>query len=653
MLPSKRNAIRIPFNEAFSMILGYVKLKVWEQIRSVAFIICYLTIFQVVVLGSPPANALTLAVGVALVVAGLALFLEGVLRGLMPLGERVGITLPARCGIAIIVVFGVFVGLGATLAEPAISVLRTAGANVTAWDAPLLFVVLESYTEQLVISIALGVGAAVAIGVTRFYYGFSIKPIIYVVIPMLVGGTVLFQFDANLSTIIGLAWDSGAVTTGPVTVPLVLAVGIGVSRATGKAGAGNGFGVIMLASAFPVLAVFTLGLVLNQSVPGPTTEEHFFSAENRSAAMQIFGTEEDLYRHAVRTDSAIGRRALSHHAGDGIQEARTEHDSDDGHVGIASVIREESLPAARAVIPLTLLLLFVLLVLLRERPQYYDEVIFGIVLSLVGMILLTSGIRLGLAPLGDSVGQELPRAFRTAEDDTDTILIERFDPAIVLESIDTEGIRRQFFYLAGASGPELVEYHPHQFDPVRRQYRHILRRTPLFGTDLTLLGLGLVFLFAFGMGYGSTLAEPALNALGRTVEELTVGTVPRTGVVRAVSIGVGIGLMTGVARILYSIPLVWLIAPAYLVLVLLTIWSEEDFASIAWDCGGVTTGPVTVPLVLAMGLAIGSEMNMADGFGVLAMASVMPNIVVLLYGYIVRARQRRTIRDTHGGAGNE
>jgi hypothetical protein len=76
----------------------------------------------------------------------------------------------------------------------------------------------------------------------------------------------------------------------------------------------------------------------------------------------------------------------------------------------------------------------------------------------------------------------------------------------------------------------------------------------------------------------------------------------------------------------------------------LTYWSEEDFAGIAWDCGGVTTGSVTVPLVLAMGMGIGGELNVIDGFGVLAMASVYPVITVLLYGMIVRFRQRRSFQ---------
>ncbi|MFO8064572.1 MAG: DUF1538 family protein, partial [Spirochaetia bacterium] len=201
-----------------------------------------------------------------------------------------------------------------------------------------------------------------------------------------------------------------------------------------------------------------------------------------------------------------------------------------------------------------------------------------------------------------------------------------------------------YFYLHDNGSVERVQFVEERYDASRGQYEHVMRRGPIFGPGLTMLGIALVLVFAFGMGYGSTLAEPALNALGRTVEQMTVGTIPRAGVVTAVSLGVGLGLLAGVARILYELPTAWLIIPPYVLLLPLTWISEEDFAAIAWDSGGVTTGTVTVPLVLAMGLGIGGELEVVDGFGVLAAASVFPVLAVLVYGIFVRAKQRHTIR---------
>ncbi|HBQ83426.1 MAG TPA: hypothetical protein DD745_11180 [Bacteroidales bacterium] len=302
---------KIPFRDAIVMLSGYAKSRIAEQIRSVAFIIIYLIVFQTLILGVPLANALATAGGIALVVFGLAFFLEGLVLGLMPLGERVGVKLPTRVGIAVIAIFGLILGFGATLAEPAISALKTAGSTVTAWDSPLLFMLLGQYADWLVLSVGIGVGIAVSLGMFRFYYNISIKPFILIIIPILLILSVFYSFNSNLGKIIGLAWDCGAVTTGAVTVPLVLALGIGVSRAASKGkGSSSGFGIVLLASAFPVLAVFLLGLILNLKAPASTIESVFFSPENRNNALMLFDSEEKLRQHAFTHGTEEGRRAF-------------------------------------------------------------------------------------------------------------------------------------------------------------------------------------------------------------------------------------------------------------------------------------------------------------------------------------------------------
>ncbi len=681
------NRIHISFRVGLAMIGGYLRSRLFEQVRSVSFIILYLLAFQMLVLGTTPANALRVSVGVGLFIFGLMFFLEGLLLGLMPLGELVGLQLPKRGGIGAITVFGLLLGMGATLAEPALASLRAAGQTVCAWEAPLLFRLLERAPEQLVMAIGIGVGAAVAVGMIRLYFGWSIKPVIYVTVPVLLAASVACVFDTNLVTILGLAWDAGAVTTGAVTVPLVLALGIGVSRASGHPSASSGgFGLIMLASAFPVLGVLTLGWMLNGTTARPMDEAAFFAPTHRAEALHLFECEEALARHAFQRGEAAGRQAffadpaayehavlslkdpdtrdrllgpvslsewLLDRAADNeialLAGARTDGNAAAAASPVASVIGREWMLALRAVVPLTLLLLLVLLVILRERPRHSDEIVLGIGLALIGMTLLGSGIRLGLAPLGDEVGRPLPRVFQSMAREEGRIVIEPFDPERLLVSYDAAGAASYFLYLKDDGGaPRAVAYDPARYDPEKQRYTHVLKRPPLFGPGMTLAGIALVFAFAFGLGFGSTLAEPALSALGRTVEELTVGTVKRNGVVRSVSVGVGIGLVVGVVRILYDIPIIWLLVPPYLLLLPLTRWSEEDFAGIAWDCGGVTTGSVTVPLVLAMGLGIGGELDVVDGFGVLAMASVYPIISVLVYGLVVRTRQRRGI-DAAGG----
>ena len=150
------------------------------------------------------------------------------------------------------------------------------------------------------------------------------------------------------------------------------------------------------------------------------------------------------------------------------------------------------------------------------------------------------------------------------------------------------------------------------------------------------VGLVLALAFAWVLGYGATVAEPALNALGVTAETLTNGFIRKRSLIRAVSIGVACGIAVGVAKLVFGLPLVWLVVPPYLFAVLLTIFSTEEFVNVAWDSAGVTTGPITVPLVLAMGLGLGNATNAVEGFGILCMASVGPVISVMLLGHWAR-----------------
>jgi hypothetical protein len=175
--------------------------------------------------------------------------------------------------------------------------------------------------------------------------------------------------------------------------------------------------------------------------------------------------------------------------------------------------------------------------------------------------------------------------------------------------------------------------------------------SPLY---LYAVGLALALAFAWFLGFGATLAEPALNALGITTEKLTNGVFKKTTLIKAVSIGVGFGIALGVAKLIFDLPLAWLILPGYLLAAVLTFFSSEEFVNVAWDSAGVTTGPITVPLVLAMGLGLGEATQAVEGFGILCMASIGPIVTVLITGlwarYRVRAQARaaaRTLRETH------
>jgi len=197
---------RVSRKEALSLVLRYVRRKISEQLKAVAGIIIYLLLFQSLVLGIPILEAATIAIGMAMVVFGLTLFLEGLLIGIMPMGEEIGIRLPQKAGTLVILLIAFVLGLGATFAEPAIGVLKVAGSSVLAWQAPLLYLLLNRFAGYLVGAVGLGVGLALIIGMFRFLKGNSLKPYIYILVSLLLALSGYCSFHPNLRHLLGLAW---------------------------------------------------------------------------------------------------------------------------------------------------------------------------------------------------------------------------------------------------------------------------------------------------------------------------------------------------------------------------------------------------------------------------------------------------------------
>ncbi|MBN2125859.1 MAG: DUF1538 domain-containing protein [Deltaproteobacteria bacterium] len=685
---------KIGFRRAFGILAPYVKKKILEQVRSVALIVLYLLFFQTIVLRIQIVEASTIAIGLAIVIAGLTLFMEGLILGLMPLGEVIGVKLPEKTNVVVILAFSFVLGVGATFAEPAIGILKGAGEGVQPWEAPLLFLILNTYPHYLIYAVGTGVGVAVVFGMLRYLHGWSLKPFIYILLIALLAATGWAYSDPKLSSICGLSWDCGAVTTGPVTVPLVLALGIGVCRVVGQEGAENsGFGVVTLASLFPILSVLVLGIALSKGLPDPMSSAEFYRPENRSKTAALFLNQNDFIGYAfqnaseeqqislfdgsrekmlaflqsVKKDPEKRRevfgadpRALQQWAATrgtpeqqlavlnrqvDAPEASEGHPAPAGMGNLSELVSRNARLAFQAVVPLALFLLLVLAVILREKLPRTDEVMLGIVLAFVGMILFNIGIEIGLAKLGNQVGQRLPSSFKAVALPEQKKTFTDFDRRVVQTAIDEKGNEHKFFFLKRGNRIESLPFDESKLDPETKGYTHIPRKGPLFGKEDGFTGVLVVLVFALIMGYGATLAEPALNALGLAVEEITVGIFKKNMLMQAVALGVGVGISLGVLKIIWGIPLFWLLAPPYFILLFLTGFSTEEFVNIAWDSAGVTTGPVTVPLVLAMGLGIGNQVGVAEGFGILAMASVCPILSVLVVGLRVSLAQKAVLKE--------
>ena len=535
----KPKRIKITPIRAVELLGPYSYVRIMDQIKAVVPLALYLVIFQVLVLRQPVEAAVSLTLGLAAVIIGLAVFMEGLNTGLMPFGTIIGNNLPKKANMTVVLIIIAILGVGVTFAEPAIGALQAFGSSVDVKTAPYLYELLNNWTLPLVLIVGAGVGFAAILGTVRFIRGWSLKPMIYLALIPIVILTAYCWVDPNLRSILGLAWDSGAVTTGPVTVPLVLSLGIGIANAAGKGESSlSGFGVVTMASLFPILAVLCLAIYVSFNV----SPEQIIAAA--AVGKTLATAEPSIWDQTPLVEIVLG---------------------------------------VRAILPLVIFLMFVLFVILRTSLPNRMMTTYGLTLSIVGMCIFNIGLTYGLGAIGAQAGSVLPAAF--------------------------------------------MELPISKYSPIYSE----------------VAGFTIVIGFAWLLGFGSTLAEPALNALGLTVQNLTNGAFKKSMLMYSVAAGVSVGIALGVAKLVFALDLMTMLLPLYAVGIVMTIFSTEEFVNVAWDSAGVTTGPVTVPLVLAMGLGLGNAVSAVEGFGILSLASICPIVAVLTMGLIIQFRQRALV----------
>jgi uncharacterized protein DUF1538 len=524
---AQETRVRVTFGQAMGILLPYSWHHISEQIIVVVPVCIYLALFHLVVLKSSLTQVAWVTGGISLVILGLAFFLEGIRLGLVPLGDAIGNTLPRKAALPLVLTFAFFLGILGAFGEPVVGSLQIAGAGVDPAKAPLVYKLLVTSPIILKVTISLAVGVAVFLAVLRFVRGWSLKWVILPLVGTSIALTIAASRNHDLSSAIGLAWDTGAVIVGPVLCPLVLALGLGVCRAAGRADSGMaGFGTVGLISVMPIAMVIVLSFVL---------------------------------------DSGGGIAAVTvHHA----QEAA---------VSVSAVAMESLILSVRAIVPIFVFLYCVLRFWLKDTEIDVPALIVGVVFANIGLFLFNFGLSVGLGELGNQVGHRLPYTFHPAD-------------------------------------------------------------ASIYPTDI---GKVIVVIFGVILGYGATLAEPAFNVLGAQVEEVTQGAFKKWLFSQAVAIGVGVGAGLGMCSLIYQVDLLKLLLPPYILLFLLTLLNDEKYVNIAWDGGAVTTGPVTVPLKIAIGIALSHATGFAEGFGILALASAYPVLNILLLGLFVKYKQKK------------
>ncbi|WP_341852150.1 DUF1538 domain-containing protein [Vibrio vulnificus] len=228
--------------------------------RDLLPIVVVIVFFQIVVLKEPLPNIFSIGFGLVLVILGLTFFIFGLEMGLFPIGESMAQAFARKGSVFWLMVFAFCLGFGTTIAEPALTAVANEAAEVAAEGGMIAHTEdsMDEYANGLRLTVALSVGAAIVLGVLRILKGW---PIHYLIIGGYIGVVVLTGFAPE--TIIGIAYDSGGVTTSTITVPLVTALGVGLaSSIKGRNPMIDGFGLIAFASLLPMMFVMIYGMVL-------------------------------------------------------------------------------------------------------------------------------------------------------------------------------------------------------------------------------------------------------------------------------------------------------------------------------------------------------------------------------------------------------
>lgn len=448
-----------------------------------------------------PLNIMALFIGGAvLLILGMGLFSLGVDIAMSPMGEAIGVSMTRTRKVGLVLAISFFIGLIITVAEPDLQVLAEQVS-----DIPNLV---------LVLTVGVGVGVFLVVAMLRILFNVPLRF-------MLLGfyGLVFLLSAFTPGRFIPLAFDAGGVTTGPITVPFILALGIGVaSIRSDKNSHDDSFGLVALCSIGPILSVMLLGVIFRPDSAGVQT-------------------------YALVSISTTGELALQFlHA-------------------FPHYCREVAL----AVGPIALVFFLYNFLARRFRRRKLASILIGFAYTYVGLVVFLCGVNVGFLPAGNYMGVAL-----------------------------------------GAS-----------------PYKWLL-------IPLSML-----------IGYYIVMAEPAVYVLNKQVEEITNGAVPQSAMNRSLSIGVAISAGLAMTRVLTGISIFYMLIPGYLAAILLSFFVPRIFTGIAFDSGGVASGPMTATFLLpfAMGAcqSLGGNI-LTDAFGVVAMVAMTPLITIQGLGLIYKRR---------------
>ncbi len=463
-------------------------------ITAIVYIIALLPFFD---FDLSPAELITFSIGAVLLVLGIGLFSLGADLAMTPMGTHVGAGLSRQKNLGLLLSVCFVLGMLITIAEPDLQVL-----------ANQVRAVMNG--TLLIYTVGVGVGAFLLVAILKIVFRKSLSTLLMLFYMLLFAMALMLVVGGN-APLLPMAFDSGGVTTGPITVPFIMALGVGISSVLGDhRSQDNSFGLVDLCSVGPILAVLVLGI---------------FSTSDLTYAVPDYRVSADI----------LG--AFLHTAGHTCKEV------------------------AMALGMIVLFFLGCQVLFLKLGRRHLQKIAVGVIFTYIGLVIFLTGVNVGFMPIGYKLGYELSRM-------SDTLLV--------------------FFGLIA--------------------------------------------------GILCVLAEPAIHVLNAQVEDVTEGIVSKKSMMLGLCIGVGSAIALSMIRIVFDFSLVYYIVPGYFISLALSQFVPPVYTAIAFDSGGVASGPMTSGFILpfAIGACVslqGSDAVLRDAFGVVALVAMAPLITIQLLGF--------------------
>ena len=440
---------------------------------------------------------ITFTVGAVLLVLGIGLFNLGADLAMTPMGAHVGAGLSKQKKLSLLLSVCFVLGMLITIAEPDLQVLANQVRAVMNGTV-------------LIYAVGIGVGAFLVIAILKIVFRVSLSNILMLFYMLLFALALMLVVNGN-EALLPMAFDSGGVTTGPITVPFIMALGVGISSVLGdRRSKENSFGLVSLCSVGPVLAVLVLGI---------------FSRDDLTYAIPDYTVSQDI------------PGAFLHTAGHTCKEVAL---------------------ALGLIVAFFLICQVLFLKLSRKKLA---RIAVGVAFTYVGLVIFLTGVNVGFMPIGYKLGHTLAQGSKA-------------------------------------------------------------------------------FLTVFGLVVGIlvVLAEPAIHVLNSQVEDVTGGLVSKKAMMTGLCVGVGASICLSMIRIIFDFSLVYYIIPGYFISLALSLFVPPVYTAIAFDSGGVASGPMTSGFILplAIGACVGmqgADAVLRDAFGVVALVAMTPLITIQLLGF--------------------